>query len=205
MPSLFRRKSDELVAEPVTDDASTEVDNGRRPRGYTPGKGRPTPKRGQAQRRVVEPPPANKREAARRLRERQRTERAEAARGMRAGDERYLLRRDKGPEKALVRDIVDSRRNASSYFFAGVLVVLVGSVVRLPVVQMLANLLWLILLLVAVADGILISRRVRRLVRERYPNTKERMGSLYFYAVMRALSFRGMRVPNPRVKIGQQI
>lgn len=204
MPSLFRRKSTELVAESVDEATSTEVD-ATQSRGYTPGKGRPTPKRGQAQRRVVEPPPKDKREAARRLREKQRSERAEASARMRAGDERYLLPRDKGPEKALVRDIVDSRRNPSSYFFGGVFIVLIGSVIRLPMIQLLANLLWLILLLIAVADGVLISRRVKKLVRERLPKSTERLGSLYFYAIMRALSFRGMRVPNPRVKIGQQI
>ena len=33
----------------------------------------------------------------------------------------------------------------------------------------------------------------------------QRMGSLYFYAVMRAITFRRMRVPVPRVEIGEKI
>ena len=40
---------------------------------------------------------------------------------MRAGDERYLLARDRGPERALVRDIVDSRRTVGTCFFGGAL------------------------------------------------------------------------------------
>ena len=61
------------------------------------------------------------------MRERQRQERAEASAGMRAGDERYLLARDRGPERALVRNIVDSRRTVGTWFFAGALIVLIGS------------------------------------------------------------------------------
>ena len=31
------------------------------------------------------------------------------------------------------------------------------------------------------------------------------MGSLYFYAIMRSITFRRMRVPAARVKIGDEI
>ena len=35
---------------------------------------------------------------------------------VRTGDERYLLARDRGPERALVRNIVDSRRTVGTWF-----------------------------------------------------------------------------------------
>ena len=38
-------------------------------------------------------------------------------------------------------------------------------------------------------DAILIARKIKRLVRERYPKTEQRMGSLYMYAIMRSLTF----------------
>ncbi len=66
--------------------------------------------------------------------------RAQAAGGARrgarpaccAGKEEYLLARDKGPERALVRDIVDSRRTVGTFFFGGALIVLIGSSGAMP-------------------------------------------------------------------------
>ena len=61
------------------------------------------------------------------------------------------------------------------------------------------------LALLVVVDSVLISQRVRKLVRQRFPKTQQKMGSLYLYAIMRAITFRRMRMPNPRVKIGDKI
>jgi hypothetical protein len=139
------------------------------------------------------------------MRERQRLERAEATAGMKAGDERYLLARDRGPERALVRDIIDSRRTVGTYFFGGALIVLIGSTVQIPAVQLASNLLWLLLAIGVVIDSVLIARKVKRLVKERFPKTTQRVGSLQIYAVMRGLTFRRMRVPKPRVELGQAV
>jgi hypothetical protein len=42
-------------------------------------------------------------------------------------------------------------------------------------------------------------------VRERFPKTQQKMSGLYVYAIMRALSYRRMRIPKPRVKIGDKV
>ena len=206
VPSLFRRKSADAaseVTEEVPDDAAP------RPKGYTPSKkelGQATPKRQATGRRFAEAAaPANRREQVKQMRERQRTERAEAAAGMKAGDERYLLARDRGSERLLVRNIIDSRRTVGTWFFGGALIVLVGSTVRIPVVQLASNVLWLLLAIGVVIDSVLIARRVKSLVRERFPKTTQRMGSLQLYGVMRALTFRRMRVPKPQVELGAKI
>jgi hypothetical protein len=208
VPSLFRRsKSEDLVAD-ATESVTAEP-AAPRPKGYTPSKkelGVATPKRSSNQRRVGEPAPANRREAYKKMRERQRAERAEAAAGMRAGDERYLLARDRGPERALVRNIVDSRRTVGTWFFAGAIIVLIGSSTRMPVaVQVASNLLWALLAVGVILDSWLISRKVRRLVKERYPDTTQRMGALYLYGIMRGLTFRRMRVPKPQVELGDKV
>ena len=125
---------------------------------------------------------------------------------MRRGDERYLLPRDKGPERTLVRDVVDSRRTVGTYFFGGALIVIIGSWQTMPVVvQVASNLLWAVLALAVIVDSILIARRIKRIIRERFPKTTQRMGSLYFYGIMRGLTFRGMRVPKPRVGVGATV
>jgi hypothetical protein len=209
VPSLFRRKSADLVdeaPEPIVE----EADSAARPKGYTPSKkelGVETPKRASnARRRVVEPAPANRREAYKRMRERQRAERREAAAGMRAGDERFLLARDRGPERALVRDLVDSRRTVGTWFFGGALIVLIGSSAAMPAqIRLVSNMMWAALAIGVVLDSVLICRKVKRQVRERFPKTEQRMGSLYLYAVTRSITFRRMRMPKPKVKIGTPV
>ncbi|HET6530673.1 MAG TPA: DUF3043 domain-containing protein [Actinoplanes sp.] len=208
MPSLFRRKPAE-PADTAPADAQPAPEATPRPKGYTPSKkelGVATPKRTSAGRRVGAPAPANRREAYKAMRERRREERAEAAAGMRAGDERYLLARDRGPERALVRDIVDSRRTAGTYFFVGAFVVIVGSGSWMPpAVQLAATMLWTLLALAVIVDSVLISRRIKALIRERFPKTTQRMGSLYLYGIMRGLTFRRMRVPKPRMELGDRV
>jgi hypothetical protein len=208
VPSLFRRKSTDLVAD-ATDSVNTEAEAASRPKSYTPSKkelGVATPKRQTSQRRVAEAAPANRRAAYKQTRNRQRAERAEAAAGMRAGDERYLLARDRGPERALVRNIVDSRRTVGTWFFAGALIVLLGSSTRMPaIVQLGANLLWAILAIGVIVDSVLIYRKVKKLVAARFPKTTVRMGSLYMYGIMRGLTFRRMRVPKPKINLGDPI
>lgn len=208
MPSLFRRKSPDLIADSI--EQATVEPEPVQPKGYTPSKrerGVPTPKRGPVdRRRTAEPPATTRREAYKRARERSRDDRRVAAEGMRRGDERYLLPRDRGPERALVRDVVDSRRTVGTYFFGGALIVIIGSWQTMPVVvQVASNLLWAVLALAVVIDSFLISRRIKRFLRDRFPKTKERIGRLYFYGIMRGLTFRGMRVPKPRVSVGATV
>jgi DUF3043 family protein len=204
VPSLFRRKSED--APTTTEAVEAEVVAPARPKSYTPSKkelGQATPKRASSQRRAAEPAPANRREAYKQMRERNRQERAEAAEGRMSGDERYLLARDRGPERALVRNIVDSRRTVGTWFFAGAIIVLIGSSTRMPqAVQVAANLLWAVLAVGVIVDSFLISRKVRALVKERFPKTTQRMGSLALYGIMRGLTFRRMRVPKPAIDLG---
>jgi hypothetical protein len=206
VPSLFRRKTDD-PADTVTPEPVEEVTP--RPKNYTPSKkelGQVTPKRQSNARRVGEPAPKNRREAYKSMRERQRIERAEAAAGMRAGDERYLLVRDRGPERALVRDIVDSRRTVGTYFFVGAFIVIIGSGGWMPpAVQFASTLLWMLLAFAVIVDSVLISRRIKALVNERFPKTTQRMRSLYLYGIMRGLTFRRMRVPKTRVNLGDKV
>jgi hypothetical protein len=209
--SLFRRKSPDLVSDATaTVTTENEQSAASKPKAYTPSKkelGVATPKRTSAQRRHDKAQaPANRREAYKQMRERQKVERAESAAGMRAGDERYLLARDRGPERALVRNIVDAKRTAGTWFFVGAIIVFIGSTGQMPpAVRLGSNLLWAVLAIAVIVDSILISRRVKKLVTERFPNTTQRMGSLYLYGIMRSLTFRRMRVPKPQVGLGDKI
>ena len=204
MASLFRRKSSvaEEPAAPVVEEEAASPD--ARPRGYTPSKrelGVETPKRPGAARRLggaaAGPQLSKQEEKARR-----RQLRAEASAEFR----KEGGPRDRGPERGLARDVVDSRRTVGTFFFGGALLVLLGSNRAMPpVIQIASNVLWAALAIGVVVDSFLIARKIKRLVRERIPKSTERMGSLYLYAIMRSLTFRRMRVPNPRVAIGDKI
>jgi len=209
VPSLFKRKTEEdvdVVEAPVEESFGAAV----RPRGKTASKrelGKATPKRQDAaRRRPPEPPAANRREALKRSREKAKQDRIERREGMMNGDERYLLARDKGPERALVRDIVDRRLTIGTWFFGGALIVLIGSSRAMPdIIQLVSNLLWALLAAATVIDSLLIGREIKRTVKERFPKTDQRMGGLYLYGAMRGLTFRRLRMPKPRVKIGAKI
>jgi hypothetical protein len=212
VPSLFRRKSEDLATDQPAEPAAEPTGGtpARRSKGYTPSKkelGVTTPKRSAAQRRrAAEALPTDRKERSKALRERDRAARAERMAGIRSGDERYLPARDVGPERALVRDIVDSRRTAGTWFFVGALVILFASNSRFPPeVRLAANLVWVALAAAVILDSFLIARKIKTLVRQRFPNTTQRMGSLYTYGIMRSITFRKMRLPNPRVKLGQKI
>ncbi len=197
VPSLFRRKSTDLVDEAVS--SVTPEETADRSRGYTPAKGRETPKRPTAGRRPAGPTrPLTKEEE----RERRRQLRAEAASEFR----REGGPRDRGPERLLARNVVDSRRTIGTWFFGGALIVLIGSNAAMPaLVRLISNVLWGALALGVIVDSVLICRKISKLVRERFPKTGQRMGSLFLYAVMRSITFRRMRAPAPQVKIGDRV
>ncbi|MFU8849971.1 DUF3043 domain-containing protein [Micromonospora sp. SL1-18] len=202
VPSLFRRKPANLVEESVTTVTADEAPTAARSRGYTPSKkelGMVTPKRPAASRRQGAPTkPLTKEEA----REQRRVARAEATAEFR----REGGPRDRGPERLLARNVVDSRRTVGTWFFGGALIVLLGSNQAMPpIVRLASNLLWGALALGVLIDSILISRRIKKLVRERHPKSTEKLGSLYFYAIMRSITFRKMRAPQPQVNLGDKI
>ena len=167
----------------------------------TAGKGRPTPKRSEAERRRrPASAPGDRKEANRQYRERQRQDRARRQQGMQRGEQWALPARDRGPVKALVRDYVDSRRRLSEFYMYGLLVLLVLLFVRKPLVQSIVPVLVLVAVLIMLVEGIFIGRHARALAEKRFPG--ESTQGVRLYAAMRALQIRQLRMPKPRIKPG---
>jgi hypothetical protein len=220
---LRRRSDDEVTASVAAGDTETsgtaetsgDGENGQSPsRARTPGKGRPTPKRRDAEGRrrgPAPPPPKTQREAMklarknRASREERRKEAAERRARMLAGDERALMPRDRGPVKAYVRDLVDSRRHLIGLFMPLAGLVFVSLVVPYPQVQSMVSLFCMAMLVVIVVEGVLLGRRVTDKVRERFPKEQVSGLSLGWYAFSRASQLRKLRVPKPRVNIGDSV
>lgn len=195
--------------EPPVETEADPDDVGQRPR--TAGKGRPTPSRREAEGRKrgpAPPPPRTQREALRRMRgskDERRSAAADRRERMLAGDEKYLLARDRGPVKAYVRDLVDSRRHLAGAFMPLALLVIVVILVPSPVVQQYVSLVSMAMLLAIIVEGVLLGRTVTRRVRERFPDTSDSGASLGFYAMTRATQLRRLRVPKPRIDRGDPV
>jgi hypothetical protein len=122
---------------------------------------------------------------------------------LRRGEDWALPVRDRGPVKALARDYVDSRRRLSEFYMYGLLVLLVLLFIPNALVKSIVPLLVLAAVLIMLVEGIFIGRRVRALAAERLPGESTR--GIGLYASMRALQIRKLRMPKPRVHIGDTI
>jgi hypothetical protein len=170
------------------------------------GKGRPTPKRSEAQVRRAgppPPPPTTRKEAYKRMREQQATRRGSTRERMAMGDDSYLPARDRGPVRKLVRDVTDARRNLASFFlpFAGLL--LVSYVV--PQFQGIVMLMWMAYFLVLIGDSAMLGRRITKTVKARFPDGEHKTKSLIWYGISRSTMIRRWRFPKPEVPLGADV
>ncbi|MEV6986593.1 DUF3043 domain-containing protein [Sphaerisporangium sp. NPDC051017] len=176
----------------------------------TAGKGRPTPKRREAEGRRRQPvtAPSNRKEAYKQARERQAAERTRAREGMLRGDDRYLQARDRGAARRFARDWVDSRRTISQYFLPVSLILLVilwtipmfGGQTGMLLYSYAITILWPAMIVVVALSGFWVARRVKKEVAEKYPD--ENLRGVGFYAAMRAMQIRRLRFPPPMLLPG---
>ena len=153
MKLLGRKKDNAQAAVTAASTADPDAEDSQRT--ATAPKGRPTPKRNEAARKrgPVAPAPMTTAEARTRRKElggpklsprgdaapRRSAPRAtmtDRREKMMAGDDAYLLPRDKGPVRRFVRDIVDSRRNVLGLFMPAALA-LIFVMLAIPQVQLL--------------------------------------------------------------------
>ncbi len=174
----------------------------------TSGKGRPTPKRSVAQGRrpgPPPPPPTTRKEAYKRMRETQASRRAESRAGMARGDDSYLPARDRGPVRKLVRDMVDSRRNIGSFFLLIAGIALIGTIVPSLVVRAYASYVLFGFFLILIVDSVILSRKVKAKVAERFPDGSVKTKGVVWYAISRSTMIRRWRFPKPEVPLGAQV
>ncbi|MGE2688725.1 DUF3043 domain-containing protein [Mycolicibacterium pulveris] len=223
MNLLGRKKRDDETPESDVSEDTTDASDAAGPPRTTPPKGRPTPKRSQSSRRrgPVAPAPMTAAEARQRRKEMRRkltreerkaeklarrADMAERREKMMAGEDAYLLPRDKGPVRKFVRDVVDARRNVLGLFMPSALA-LIFVMLSVPSieVQRLLSPAMLLLVVVMVIDGFVVGRKVNRLVDQKFPDNDETGWRLGFYAASRASQLRRMRAPRPQVNRGDKV
>lgn len=165
-------------------------------------KGRPTPTRKEQEAARKQPlVPSDRRLAARQSRGQQAAQRERARLGMARGEEKYLPARDKGPQKRFARDFVDARFSIGEVLVP-VLVIVILSYFLPPAISSITLISVWLLLLIVVADGIWMGQRIITKLGAKYGKDKVERG-IRWYAFMRAIQLRPMRLPKPQVKRGQ--
>lgn len=166
------------------------------------GKGAPTPTRKQQEAARKRPlVPDDRKLAAKQARAKAAEAREKARVGMAAGDERYLPMRDRGAQKRFVRDYVDARFNVGEFMIPVMFVIIIVTMFPDQQVQLYGILFLWTYFLASVIDCVLLGFRLNRKVEQKFGTGKAER--IRWYAAMRALQLRLMRMPRPQVKRGQ--
>lgn len=188
-PALFRRTDKTAETLPPTHSDAA-------------GKGRPTPTRKEAEAAARERARAgaDKKASQKLLREKRAESNRKMREGMKAGDEKFLPARDQGPVRRFVRDWVDARISIAEFLLPLLILIMVLQSSGSTKLQSFSSALWATTILLLVVDTLWIRIRLRRALKERFP--EENVRGTTFYAFVRMLQLRFMRLPKPTVKVG---
>jgi len=169
------------------------------------GKGRPTPSRKEAEAaaKARAKVPRTRKEIAQAQRANKGESSAVVRAGMRNGEEKYLLARDKGPVRRFIRDFVDARFSIIELIIPLLIITMVMGYSGIDSLARFGSALLFGSVLLVIADMLLLRFRMRRQLAARFPDEPTK-GTTY-YAVTRAMQMKFMRLPKPKVKIGQEL
>ena len=136
----------------------------------------------------------DKKAAQKVLRQRRAQDNQKMREGMRTGDERYLPARDKGPVRAFVRDYVDTRISFMEYLLPVLVLIMALQFAGLP---QLSGPIWSATILLLVLEVALAALAAQQGDPGPVPRG-ERLKGWRFYALMRAIQLRPLRMPKPR-------
>jgi hypothetical protein len=166
------------------------------------GKGAPTPSRAQQEAARKRPlVPNDRKEAAKQARAKAAESRERARVGMAVGDERYLPMRDRGPQKKYVRDYVDARFSVGEVLIPVMFAVILLTFIPNAEVQSIGILALWAFFLIAIVDVVVLGFLLNRKLAARFGADK--VERVRWYAAMRALQLRPLRLPKPQVKRGK--
>lgn len=190
---MFRRSKTESDATPLVEDRKSE------------GKGRPTPSRKEAEAaakaRAKAPRTRKEIAAAEKLKRTESSQKIRAA--MKSGDERYFLARDKGPVRRFIRDFVDVRFSFIELMIPLLVIAMVLGYTGNTRMLVISNFLLMGTLLFILVDSLILRFRLRRELVRRFPN--ESLKGTTYYALVRSMQMKFMRMPKARVKIGEKL
>ena len=165
------------------------------PGGQTPKKGRPTPSRKEAEdaRRQRVTRTMTKKEA-----------RAEASRQNRIERAKSMSAREAVPEKALMRDYVDSRFSIGEFLLPALVVILALTFLSttIPKIALISTVVMYAFILLVLLDCFLMWRGFKKVLADRLPKASTK--GLLMYGMNRSIQIRRFRMPAPRLKRGEE-
>lgn len=194
---IFGKKSTELT-EANLETSQEPVDPAR-----PGGKGRPTPKRRDAERANRRPLVVDKKAMSAEQKAKVRADRAKVREAMLNGEERYLPARDRGPERRFLRDAVDRRWNIGEILLPAMIAVLAVSLLPFAWARGGTFLVAYALMLFGIIDCWLLWRRTKARFTQAFGEEPGK-GSAW-YVVLRAFQMRGSRIPRPAVSRGDEL
>lgn len=178
-------------------------------------KGRPTPKRKDAQSKTHTLAPVVTKEEKAKARAAAKAARIASREAFMRGDENALPARDRGPVRRFARDFVDARRSVGEFFLPIIFTVLVLTIAfptqtdpktglkTLPITQYIAIGVMYAVLIISVIDGLLLSRKLKKAIKAKFPDASTR--GISMYAWLRSTQMRKMRTPKPQHKAGTKL
>lgn len=171
------------------------------------GKGRPTPKRKQAEARNLRPLVPKDRKASRKAAKARIRAREDAQyEAMRTGDINHMPKSERLPWRIYIRDYVDARFNLLEWIFPAIILMFVATLMGMFVgpqhyaaFTMVVNVLLYGYLIVALIDTWLMWRKLKGLLIGKFGERSVAKGSRSAsYAWQRAMMVRRWRVPKPK-------
>lgn len=162
------------------------------------GKGRPTPTRKEREAANKRPLVGNRsKEAREAAREAQRAEREKARRLAIAGDEKYLLPRDRGPQRKIIRDVLDNRYTLIEGLMPLMVLFLVVTSFTDNRAKDIITVVMILALFAVSLEAAVINRKSAAKIREKLGEDIKLQRGNYFYTVTRGMQPRPLRLPKP--------
>ncbi|MEV8357792.1 DUF3043 domain-containing protein [Microbacterium sp. 67-17] len=168
----------------------------------TVGKGKATPSRAEQEAARKRPLVPDTKEAKAQRKAELASARERARIGMANGEQKYLPARDQGPQRKFARDFVDAGWHLGEAVMPAMVVVIVATFIPLQFIQYWAFVALWVFIFFVIGDMIITSIRVKRAVRDKFGESKVEKG-LGWYASMRSVQMRFMRLPKAQVRRGQ--
>lgn len=120
--------------------------------------------------------------------------------GMANGEEKYLTVRDRGPQRRYVRDYVDARFSVGEVLIPVMFLVILTTFI--PSAEGYSIIVLWVFFGIAVIDCVILGTTLKRKLGAKF-GAENVQGGTRWYASMRALQLRPMRLPKPQVKRGK--